>query len=58
MKPINLNRVRKERERAEKRAKSDANAVKFGRTKSEKDADRLERERAARKADGHRIDDA
>lgn len=57
MKPINLNRARKERARAEKRAKANANAAKFGRTKAEKAAEEIERERQARRTDGHRIDD-
>ena len=34
--PVNLNRVRKEKARVQKRARADENAVKFGRTKAEK----------------------
>ena len=43
--PINLNKARKLRARAEKRANADANAAKFGRTKAER---RTEEEREAR----------
>jgi len=32
--PVNLNKVRKERQRAEKKARADANAIAFGRTKA------------------------
>ena len=48
-KPVNLNQVRKARERAKKRAQADENAVKFGRSKAEKDLDeaRAKRARAA-----------
>ena len=35
---INLNKVRKARERAEAEKKADANRVRFGRTKAEKEA--------------------
>ncbi len=34
--PVNLNKVRKGRQRAEKRAESDRNAARFGRSKAEK----------------------
>ncbi|PJI91720.1 uncharacterized protein DUF4169 [Yoonia maricola] len=36
MKPANLNQARKARTRADAKAKADANAVRFGRTKAEK----------------------
>ena len=49
---INLNRVRKDKARAEKRRVADQNAVSFGRTKSEKARDKSEAERAARDLDG------
>lgn len=35
MKPINLNKARKARARADAKAKADQNAVRFGRTKAE-----------------------
>ena len=53
-KPVNLNQVRKARARADRRAKADENAVKFGRTKAEKELDQA-RERKSREAiDQHR----
>lgn len=33
---VNLNKARKERDRAEEKAQADANAVKFGRTKAQR----------------------
>ena len=52
--PINLNRARKAREKVKKRAEADKNAVKFGRTKAEKNRDRAAAEKAARDLDGKR----
>lgn len=52
--PINLNRVRKERARAEKRANADANAVKHGRSKAERARDAADAAQAARRLDGHK----
>ena len=46
--PINFNKVRKARARAEKRAKGDANAAKFGRTKAERKTDAERTARAER----------
>ena len=34
--PVNLNRARKEKARAEKKARADENAARFGRTKAER----------------------
>ena len=53
-KPINLSRFRKEKARADKRVQGDANAAKFGRTKAQKDADALNRERAEKTLDRHK----
>ncbi|MBN9888989.1 DUF4169 family protein [Salipiger abyssi] len=55
--PVNLNRYRKEKARAEKRAKADSNAVKFGRSKAEKSRELARKEKAARDLDGHRRDE-
>ena len=52
--PINLNKARKAKARAEKRAQADENAVRFGRTKAEKDADKAERRSVDRTLDGAR----
>lgn len=50
--PVNLNRYRKAKARAESKARADENAVKFGRTKAEKQAARAEAERIARALEG------
>ncbi len=52
--PVNLNRFRKERARAEKRAQADANAVKFGLTRAEREADKARAEKSARALDQHK----
>ncbi|MBL4917557.1 DUF4169 family protein [Szabonella alba] len=49
-----LNRVRKERARAQKRAQADANAVKFGRSKAERLRDQAEAAKVRRDLDGAR----
>ncbi|MBU1836069.1 DUF4169 family protein [Loktanella salsilacus] len=47
--PINLNKVRKARDRATEKAEADANAVKHGRSKAERmlDAARADKARTA-----------
>jgi Domain of unknown function (DUF4169) len=50
---INLRAARKAKGRIESRAKGDENAVKFGRTKAEKELDRARAEKARRDLDGH-----
>ena len=52
--PVNLNRVRKEKDLAEKRARADANAVTFGRTKARKARDEAEAGKAASRLDAHK----
>ena len=52
--PVNLNKVRKDRARDEKRARADENAVKFGRTKAEKARDAAEKGASVRHLDGHK----
>ena len=54
---VNLNRARKRKRAAEKEKAAEANRVKFGRTKAEKDAVRAESERADRALDGARRDE-
>ncbi len=54
--PVNLNRFRKEKARAERRAEADANAAKFGRTKAERDFDTARAEKFARDLSAHRRD--
>ncbi|MEQ9693202.1 DUF4169 family protein [Shimia sp. SDUM112013] len=55
--PVNLNRFRKEKARAAKKARADQNAVKFGRTKAEKQRDKLDADKATTHLDGHKRDD-
>ena len=46
--PINLNRARKARTKAEAKATAAENRVRFGRSKAEKQVSKLEAERARR----------
>lgn len=52
--PVNLNRFRKEKARAEKKARADENSVKFGRSKAEKQRDAQQTSKAERDLDGHK----
>lgn len=52
---INLNRVRKARDKAAARATAASNRVLHGLTKAEKDKAKAERERAGRTVDDHRL---
>lgn len=54
--PVNLNRFRKAKARAEDKARADENAVKFRRTGAQKKADRAQAEKAARDLDGKKRD--
>ncbi len=55
--PINLNRARKARARAEARWRADANAVKFGRSKAERLLAAAQNEKAHRMLDLHQCED-
>ncbi len=48
----NLNQFRKKKARADKAARADENAVKFGRTKAQKDLERARAAKAKRDLDG------
>ncbi len=50
---INLRAARKAKDREQARAKGDENAVKFGRTKAEKDLEKARAEKTKRDLDGH-----
>ncbi|MEO0548374.1 MAG: DUF4169 family protein [Pseudomonadota bacterium] len=50
-KPINLNKVRKAKAKAEKTQKAAENRIKFGRTKAEKEQDHLTRARHKKSLD-------
>ncbi|MGI3171512.1 DUF4169 family protein [Pseudooceanicola sp. C21-150M6] len=54
---VNLNRFRKHKAREDKRATADQNALKHGRSKSDKARDQLEKNQQERHLDNHRIDE-
>lgn len=54
--PVNLNKVRKARARAENRARADANAVQYGLTKAQKKQAKVETSRIARELDGKALE--
>jgi hypothetical protein len=56
-KPVNLNRYRKEKARAEKKARADQNAVAFGRSKAEKQVVKLQKDKQNRDLDNHELDE-
>lgn len=56
-KVTNLNQIRKQKARADKRAEADANAAKFGRTKAQKALEQAQADKARRELDRHRKDD-
>lgn len=53
--PVNLNRFKKQKARAEKRARADQNAILFGRSKAEKQRIAKDAAREAAHLDGHKI---
>lgn len=55
--PVNLNRFRKAKARAEKERKARENRVKFGRTKAEKAIEKARADKLTRLTDGHRLKD-
>ena len=50
----NLNTFRKQKARAQKRARGDANAVRFGRTRAQKDLERAQKQALDRHLDAHK----
>ncbi len=56
-KPVNLNRYRKEKARAEKKARADQNAVAFGRSKAEKQLVKMQKDKQNRDLDNHELDE-
>lgn len=56
-KPVNLNRYRKEKARAAKKARADQNAVTFGRSKAEKDLDKARNAQKVKRLDDHKRDE-
>ncbi len=54
--PVNLNRFRKMKARAAKKARADENAIKFGRTKAQRALDETEAAKTKARLDGHERD--
>lgn len=52
--PVNLNKARKARDRAQAKTEAGANRLRFGRTKAERQAAATEQARASRDLEGHR----
>jgi len=52
--PVNLNRVRKQKARAAKKARADENAARFGRTKAQKAGEEAAAARSRAHIDAHR----
>lgn len=52
--PVNLNRFRKEKARADEKAQADANAVKFGRSKAERVLEATRAAKARAMLDAHK----
>ncbi len=56
-KPVNLNRFRKDKARAEKKARADTNAAKHGQSKADRTVVKLRQDRQRRDLDGHKVDE-
>lgn len=56
-KPINLNKARKERDKAADKARADVNAVRHGQTKAQRLLNATQQERARRQIDQLKFDD-
>ncbi|MHA3790829.1 DUF4169 family protein [Sphingomonas sp. YL-JM2C] len=54
---VNLNKARKAKARSDAKVVAEANRAKFGRTRAEKDRDRIEKTRADRLVDGAKLED-
>lgn len=55
--PINLNQARKDRTRADDKARADANAAKHGRTKAQRLLEAAQAEQAKRRLDQAKFDE-
>ena len=55
-KPVNLNRFKKQKARAEKTARADQNSALFGLSKAEQDLAKSREKRAGQKLDGAKRD--
>ncbi|MFN3661907.1 DUF4169 family protein [Yoonia sp.] len=57
MKPVNLNKARKERDRAADKARADENAIRFGRTKAERVLDAARAQQANNRLSQQKFED-
>ncbi|MBE0413926.1 DUF4169 family protein [Yoonia sp.] len=57
MTPVNLNKARKARDRAEEKAKADENAIRFGRTKSQRLLEAAQAQKARDRLDQMKFED-
>ena len=55
--PVNLNKFRKAKAKANKEQKAKENRAKFGRTKAEKQLDKARSEKLSKLTEGHRLKD-
>lgn len=55
--PVNLNKARKAKEKAEKEQRAKENRARFGRTKAEKALDQARADKLKKLTDGHRRQD-
>jgi len=55
--PVNLNRVRKQKARAADKARADENSARFGRSKAQKTLEETQADKARRILDLHRRED-
>ena len=53
--PVNLNKFRKAKKRAEKEQTAKENRARFGRTKAEKQLDKARAEKLDKQTEGHRL---
>ncbi|MEM9581948.1 MAG: DUF4169 family protein [Pseudomonadota bacterium] len=56
MKPVNLNKFRKAKARAEKKVRADENAIKYGRSKAQTRAEDAARKTQVARLDAHKRD--
>ena len=54
---VNLNKVRKARDRADEKARADENAVRHGRTKAQRLAEAAQADKARRALDGAKFEE-
>lgn len=55
--PVNLNKFRKARQKAEKEQRAQENRAKFGRSKADREIEKARAEKLARLTDGHKRSD-